>query len=270
MNKPTSRYHEVYARWLRDPEGFWADAAQEIDWYEPARKVFDPAAGVYGRWFVGGVCNTCYNAVDRHVARRPRRAGGDHLRLAGHRHQARDHLRRAAGRGGDARRHPAGLRRRQGRPRHHLHADGPGGGGRDARLRAHRRDPLGGVRRLRGQGARHPHRRRQAEAHPLRDLRHRAEPRRALQAAARSGDRARHGTSPRPAHPAAAAGARRRLSAGRDHDWAALRAPRWPPGKTAPTACRCWRPIRSTSSTRPARPASPRASCATTAATWSR
>ena len=63
-----SRYHEVHARSLADPEGFWAEAAAEIDWIEPARKVFDPAMGVYGRWFTGGVVNTCYNALDRHVA----------------------------------------------------------------------------------------------------------------------------------------------------------------------------------------------------------
>jgi propionyl-CoA synthetase len=67
MDARTSRYHEVYARWQRDPQGFWAEAAQAIDWIEPARQVFDPKAGVYGRWFVGGVCNTCWNAVDRHV-----------------------------------------------------------------------------------------------------------------------------------------------------------------------------------------------------------
>ena len=67
MDARTSRYHEVYARWQRDPEGFWAEAAREIDWIEPAQQVFDPSAGVYGRWFVGGVCNTCWNAVDRHV-----------------------------------------------------------------------------------------------------------------------------------------------------------------------------------------------------------
>jgi propionyl-CoA synthetase len=67
MDARTSRYPEVYGRWQRDPEGFWAEAAAEIDWIEPAKKVFDPAAGVYGRWFVGGVCNTCWNAVDRHV-----------------------------------------------------------------------------------------------------------------------------------------------------------------------------------------------------------
>jgi propionyl-CoA synthetase len=68
MDARTSRYWDVYARSMKDPEGFWGEAAQEIDWYEPAKKVFDPAAGVYGRWFVGASCNTCYNAIDRHVA----------------------------------------------------------------------------------------------------------------------------------------------------------------------------------------------------------
>jgi propionyl-CoA synthetase len=69
MNIPgKSRYHEVYARSLRDPEGFWAEAAREIDWIEPARKIFDPAMGLYGRWFPDAVVNTCYNALDRHVA----------------------------------------------------------------------------------------------------------------------------------------------------------------------------------------------------------
>ncbi len=68
MDARTSRYFDVYARSMKDPEGFWAEAAQEIDWYEPASKVFDPSAGVYGRWFVGASCNTCYNAIDRHVA----------------------------------------------------------------------------------------------------------------------------------------------------------------------------------------------------------
>src|SRR5262249_37766709 len=62
-----SRYHEVYARWQRDPESFWAEAARDIDWFERPKQVFDPKAGVYGRWFPGGVCNTCWNAVDRHV-----------------------------------------------------------------------------------------------------------------------------------------------------------------------------------------------------------
>ncbi|HEY3917534.1 MAG TPA: AMP-binding protein, partial [Stellaceae bacterium] len=63
-----SRYHEVHARSLADPEGFWAEAAREIDWIEPAKKIFDPSSGAYGRWFTGAVVNTCYNALDRHVA----------------------------------------------------------------------------------------------------------------------------------------------------------------------------------------------------------
>jgi propionyl-CoA synthetase len=67
MDMPTSRYFDVYARWQRDPEGFWEEAAQAIDWIEPAKKIFEPNAGPYGRWFAGAVCNTCWNAVDRHV-----------------------------------------------------------------------------------------------------------------------------------------------------------------------------------------------------------
>ncbi|MEA2985875.1 MAG: propionyl-CoA synthetase [Alphaproteobacteria bacterium] len=69
MDARTSRYQEVYARASRDPEGFWGEAAADIDWYEPAKKIFDPSAGVYGRWFVGASCNTCFNALDRHVLR---------------------------------------------------------------------------------------------------------------------------------------------------------------------------------------------------------
>jgi propionyl-CoA synthetase len=63
-----SSYHEIYARAQRDPEGFWAEAAKEIDWIKPADKIFDSSQGVYGRWFAGAVVNTCYNALDRHVA----------------------------------------------------------------------------------------------------------------------------------------------------------------------------------------------------------
>ncbi|UYO48755.1 propionyl-CoA synthetase [Rhodopseudomonas palustris] len=63
-----SRYREVHARSLADPEGFWGEVAQSIDWIEPPTKVFDPSLGLYGRWFPGAKVNTCYNALDRHVA----------------------------------------------------------------------------------------------------------------------------------------------------------------------------------------------------------
>jgi propionyl-CoA synthetase len=62
-----SKYAEVYQDWKNDPEGFWAEAAKEIDWFTPATKIFDADEGVYGRWFTGATCNTCYNCVDRHV-----------------------------------------------------------------------------------------------------------------------------------------------------------------------------------------------------------
>jgi propionyl-CoA synthetase len=69
MMSNQSRYPETYARWRADPEGFWRDAAREIDWTKPADKVFDPDWGIFGGWFVGAQCNACYNAVDRHVER---------------------------------------------------------------------------------------------------------------------------------------------------------------------------------------------------------
>ena len=41
MKARTSRYHETYARWQRDPAAFWAEAAREIDWIEAPKQVFD-------------------------------------------------------------------------------------------------------------------------------------------------------------------------------------------------------------------------------------
>ena len=61
-------YHEVYQSWKNDPEAFWARAAQDVDWMSDLGRVFDADADVYGRWFPDATCNTCWNAVDRHVA----------------------------------------------------------------------------------------------------------------------------------------------------------------------------------------------------------
>ncbi len=60
-------YDEVYQRSLSDPEGFWAEAAQAIHWDKPWDKVLDDSRPPFYRWFAGGMMNTCYNAVDRHV-----------------------------------------------------------------------------------------------------------------------------------------------------------------------------------------------------------
>ena len=52
MDARTSRYYEIYTAWQRDPQAFWAEAAQAIDWTEQPTRIFDGKAGVYGRWFV--------------------------------------------------------------------------------------------------------------------------------------------------------------------------------------------------------------------------
>ena len=63
-----SRYAETYAAWQRDPEGFWREAARAIDWIEPPRAIFEPQAGIYGRWFPDARLNACHNCLDRHIA----------------------------------------------------------------------------------------------------------------------------------------------------------------------------------------------------------
>ena len=61
-------YASVYESWKSDPEAFWMDAAKAIDWVKPpSRALSGDKAGDYA-WFEGGTLNTCYNAVDRHVA----------------------------------------------------------------------------------------------------------------------------------------------------------------------------------------------------------
>ena len=61
------RFDEIHARSLSDPEGFWAEAAQAIHWERPWERVLDDSRPPFYRWFAGGVMNTCYNALDRHV-----------------------------------------------------------------------------------------------------------------------------------------------------------------------------------------------------------
>ena len=61
------RFDEVHGRSLRDPEGFWSEAAGGIDWIEPWDKVLDGSQAPLYRWFTGGQLNTCHNALDRHA-----------------------------------------------------------------------------------------------------------------------------------------------------------------------------------------------------------
>jgi len=64
-----STYEDVYRRSMRNPEGFWAAAAEDIYWDRRWDKVFDDSRPPYYRWFTGGRLNTCFNALDVHIER---------------------------------------------------------------------------------------------------------------------------------------------------------------------------------------------------------
>jgi len=64
----TGNYDEVYSRSISDPAGFWSEAAEEIHWFKRWEKILDDSNPPFYRWFAGGELNTCYNAIDRHVA----------------------------------------------------------------------------------------------------------------------------------------------------------------------------------------------------------
>src|SRR5690606_23629084 len=63
----TGRYAEIYARSLRDPEGFWGELAQNITWTRKWDRVLDDSRPPFYRWFPGGELNTCFNTLDRHL-----------------------------------------------------------------------------------------------------------------------------------------------------------------------------------------------------------
>ncbi|HEX3442985.1 MAG TPA: AMP-binding protein, partial [Pseudolabrys sp.] len=68
-----AKYQEMYARSVRDPDGFWAAQAKRIHWIKPFSKVknttYDPNH-VSIKWFEDGTLNACYNCVDRHLPKR--------------------------------------------------------------------------------------------------------------------------------------------------------------------------------------------------------
>ena len=66
-------YEERYVRSIQDPEGFWAEESQRIDWIEPWNTLKDVSyneADFRIGWFMGGKLNICANALDRHLETR--------------------------------------------------------------------------------------------------------------------------------------------------------------------------------------------------------
>ncbi|MGH3326661.1 MAG: propionyl-CoA synthetase, partial [Streptomycetales bacterium] len=60
-------YRAAFERSIKDPEGFWGEAARAIRWIRSPRQVLDASNPPFFRWFPDGELNTCDNALDRHI-----------------------------------------------------------------------------------------------------------------------------------------------------------------------------------------------------------
>src|ERR1700730_4649629 len=68
-----AKYQEMYARSIKDPNGFWAEQAKRLDWYKAPTRVKNTTFGpgnVSIKWYEDGVLNAAYNCIDRHLAKR--------------------------------------------------------------------------------------------------------------------------------------------------------------------------------------------------------
>ena len=63
----TNSYDQAYKESMRDPDGFWGEAAKQCAWTKTWDTVLDDRNKPFYRWFVGGELNTCYNALDYHI-----------------------------------------------------------------------------------------------------------------------------------------------------------------------------------------------------------
>ncbi len=66
--KSIESYRKMYERSMSDPEGFWSQMAEDLNWFRKWDKVLDadfkePRI----KWFLGGKLNASYNCLDRHL-----------------------------------------------------------------------------------------------------------------------------------------------------------------------------------------------------------
>ena len=62
-----SAYKTFHERSIKDPQSFWAEQAQLIEWFKPFDQVLEYSKPPFAKWYVGGKTNLCHNAVDRHL-----------------------------------------------------------------------------------------------------------------------------------------------------------------------------------------------------------
>jgi len=67
-------YADFYRRSIDQPDAFWTEQAQLIDWQQPFKRVCNDDNPPFVHWFEGGKTNLCHNAVDRHLKDRPDQA----------------------------------------------------------------------------------------------------------------------------------------------------------------------------------------------------
>ena len=158
---------KLYEKSVDEPDKFWGKQGKRIDWIKPYTKVKNTSFAypdVSIKWFEDGTLNVAANCIDRHLKKRGKqtaiicepddpKAEAQHITYR----ELHENVCRLA--------NVLKAQRRQARrPCHHLFADDPRSGLRDARLRAHRRDPFGGVRRVLAGFARRARRGLQVEA----------------------------------------------------------------------------------------------------------
>ena len=206
-------------RWQADPEAFWAEAAREIDWLRPADTVFDPDAGIYGRWFVGArlqhlpqcrrpACRAGRGAQTAIVYDSPVTGTQRAITYAELRTRSRRSppcCRTSASRRATASSSTCRWSRRRSSPCSPAPASARSTRSSSAALRPRNSRPASTTR---------------AEGDPVRILRHRGRARRRLQAAPRRRDRPCRARSRRPASSCSGRKAEAALTAGRDLDWA--------------------------------------------------
>lgn len=60
-------YDEEFNKSISDPEGFWMEQAENIDWFKKPKIALDRTKAPMYQWFPDGEMNMCYNCLDRHV-----------------------------------------------------------------------------------------------------------------------------------------------------------------------------------------------------------
>jgi acetyl-CoA synthetase len=60
-------YEKLHKQSITNPEKFWANEAEQLEWYQPWKKVLDDSNHPFYKWFVGAKTNIVHNAIDRHL-----------------------------------------------------------------------------------------------------------------------------------------------------------------------------------------------------------